>query len=361
MDHPKTPMLRIVSDFVEFQSLESEWNALGDHVKTPLLRHEWFAACAEAFCPPDQLHIIVRCSENGIDAIAPLAIRRSKGSKTIGFLGATYLGEPSGFLYKNRSSLEEIIAAIFKMNLPVNLTRLGIDSLESTMLQEYNKKWPFFYLKEGGAAPFLQIKDPWPQFEANISSRRRYDLRRARKRAEDLGKVQFEILCPKPESLDRYLEEIFLVEASGWKGRRGTALLFDRRLRHFFLIYSRGASRLGTLRLCFLRINNKPAAALLAIQQFNRFWVLKLGYDEVFSNCSPGILLVHETIHYAFQAGLEAYEFLGSDANWIQMWTDQKHPYISARIYPFSIKGQSGLARDILSAVGSRVFSKSSH
>ena len=70
---------------------------------------------------------------------------------------------------------------------------------------------------------------------------------------------------------------------------------------------------------------------------------------------------MHETIRYAFENGLEAYEFLGSDALWIQMWTDQKHPYITARIYPLSIKGQSGLARDIVSAIRKRAFSKSGH
>lgn len=351
-------MIKIINDFKEFQSLENEWNELADYSKTPLLRHEWFSSCAQAFYLPDQLCIIIKISSNGIDAIAPLGLERSHSLNKLGFLGASFIGEPSGFLYKDQTSLAEIISATIKMNLPLNLTRLRADSSEISILRKMNRKRAFFILKEGTGSPFLWINDTWGQFEQNISSRRRYDLRRARKRAEDLGEVRFEIFSSQPEELGHYLEELFHVEASGWKARQGTALLFDNRLKHFFLLYSKTASLLGTLKLCFLRINNKPAAALLAVQCFNRFWTFKLGYDEKFSKCSPGILLIHETLRYAFQTGLEAYEFLGNDAPWMQMWTKQKHRYITARIYPFSIKGQSALASDVVSAVGKRLFSK---
>jgi CelD/BcsL family acetyltransferase involved in cellulose biosynthesis len=348
-------MIEIIRDPIEIQSLANVWNELAEHFKTPLLRHEWFTACTEAFCKPGQLHVVINNSGRGVDAIAPLVLVQNHGLKRLELLGSSFLGEPSGLIYKDEESLEELINNIIKIGKPVILSRVRSESPEVLMLQRMNKKRSIIVLTNSTGSPFLPIATTWTEFEANMSSRQRYDLKRAQKRAESLGEVQFEILSPNPEILDCYLEEIVHVEAAGWKGREGTALLFDQRLKYFFYLYSNAISRLGPLRICFLRINSRAAAILLAVQHFNRFWALKVGYDETFSRCSPGVLLINETIRHAYMNGLEAYEFLGSDAPWIHMWTKQEHPYVTARIYPFSMSGQFRLGMDATSAVVKRV------
>jgi CelD/BcsL family acetyltransferase involved in cellulose biosynthesis len=349
-------MIEIIRDPIEIESLANVWDDLADHFKTPLLRSEWFDACAKAFCQPGQLRVLINKSRRGIDAIAALVLVQKRGLGRLELLGTSFLFEPSGFIYKDNEALEELMNSIIKMKKPVMLSRLRSESAEAFMLREMSKKRSLCMMSNGPEAPFLPITTGWTEFEANMSSRRSQDFRRARRQAEKLGKVQFEIVSPNPEILDHYLEEIFKVEAAGWKGRKGTAMLFDERLKHFFYLYSKAASRLGTLRLGFLRINNQPAAVLLAVECFNRFWALKVGYDEAFSRCSPGILLMHETIHHAFKNGLEAYEFLGSDAPWMHIWTNQINSYVTAHIYPFSIKGQLGLGIDVASSITSRVL-----
>jgi CelD/BcsL family acetyltransferase involved in cellulose biosynthesis len=349
-------MLEIIRDPSEIQPLAGIWNELADHLMNPLLRHEWFVACAEAFYRHDQIRIMISNSRGEIDAIAPFALTRHHGIKNFELLGTSAHSEPSGFIYKDAAALEESIKSIINMGRTVLLSRLESESPEVSMLRRVNKKGAFIVMRDSAGSPFLPIATSWTEFEASVSSRSRYDLRRARKRADKIGKVTFEIVSPGPDMLDQYLEEIYQVEASGWKGRNATAMLFDERMKHFFQLYSRAACRLGTLRLCFLRINSKPAAVMLAVELFNRYWVLKIGYDEAFSSCSPGILLVHETIRHAFDNRLEAYEFLGSDAPWIHIWTEQQHPFVTARIYPFSISGQFSLGIDSTFALSSKAL-----
>jgi len=339
--------IQIIRNPHELRTLAGPWNELAEPFKTPLLRYEWFAACAEALCGSGRLYVIVNNGKQGINGIAALGLIQDRGLQKLALLGTPYIGEPSGLLYRDEKSLLELIDELIRIKKPIILSRVRSGSLESIKLQERNRWNSFTVVRKNVGSPFLPISHTWDEFERSLSSRKRYDLRRARKRAEGLGKVQFEIILPGPDNLDHYLEEVFLVEASGWKGRTGTAIQFDKRLNHFFRLYSEAAARLGTLRLCFLRINHKPVAVLLAVQYFNRFWAIKLGYDESFSRCSPGILLMNETIRYAFDNRLEAYEFLGNDEHWIHMWTEQNHSYLTARIYPFSPSGQFSLVMDI--------------
>ena len=104
----------------------------------------------------------------------------------------------------------------------------------------------------------------------------------------------------------------------------------------FFRRYARAAAGLGTLRLCFLRhIDGRPAAAQQpAIETGERFWLLKIGYDPVFGRCSPGTLLIAETIRHAAARGLRAYEFLGAVEPWTALWTEQAHRCVALGVFP---------------------------
>lgn len=349
-------MIEIIRDPIQMDSIAIVWNELADRSKNPLLRYEWFAACAQAYCQADRLRVAINTSTGNVTAIAPLVLTQHHRLSGYEVLGASALGEPSGLICRDDESLKELVAGIIKMKRPVLLSKLRSESPEVAMLRRLNLKGSCIIFRDGQGSPYLPISTAWTEFVAGMSSRHRYDLRRAQKRAEEFGDVQFEIVRPDPDTLDPYLNEIYHVEAAGWKGREGTAILFDRQLKGFFDAYSKEASRSGALRLCFLRIAGKTAAVVLAVEYYDRFWVLKIGYDETFARCSPGMLLLHETIRHGFAQGLEAYEFLGSDAPWIHIWTKQQHSYVTARIYPLSILGQCKLGIDAAFALSGKAL-----
>ena len=85
----------------------------------------------------------------------------------------------------------------------------------------------------------------------------------------------------------------------------------------------------------------------IAVTSGDRFSLLKIGYDQAFARCSPGSLLMCETIRYAAAHGVRSYEFLGGNEPWTQMWTQHVRPCASLRAYPGSIRGMAALAGDV--------------
>jgi len=335
--------MEVLTTIDELSALADEWNALAAPFESPLLRHEWFLAAARACCPPDRLHVLVQRDGHTISGIAPLAFSGHGPAKTLGLLGSELHCEPGGFLYRNEDSLNRLFERIALLRYPTILPRVNTFSNEKDSIISRWKGLAWVPLLSTSASPWLPITSTWGDFEKSISSDRRYTLRRARKRAEDLGKVHLEIMTPREDEVAGLLDELFIVEGSGWKRRAGTSLQMNGRLRKFFHLYSAHMAREGKLRFGVMRIGGATVAAQLAVESANRYWVLKVGFDEAFARCSPGILLMHESLRYAYEKYLLAFEFLGSNEPWIRMWTERIHTYITYRLYPVNVHGIVGL------------------
>ena len=90
------------------------------------------------------------------------------------------------------------------------------------------------------------------------------------------------------------------------------------------------------------------AATQIAVVSGGGYWLLKVGYDEAFARCSPGNLLMLETLRYAAGSGLQSYEFLGSAEPWTEMWTDRLRPCVSVWAYPNNFRGAAAIASDAM-------------
>jgi len=146
--------------------------------------------------------------------------------------------------------------------------------------------------------------------------------------------------------LQLLLEESLRCEAAGWKGRTGSALLSDPNRGQFYQNYASIACEKGILRLCFMRIGGEVAATQIAVESGERFWLLKVGYNEDFARCSPGHLLMIETLRYAAQRGLQTFEFLGSAEPWTQVWTTSVRPCVSVWAYPNNVRRAAAFVWD---------------
>ena len=341
-----TTMIEIIQELSQLHSLAGEWNALADQVKSPLLRHEWFLTCAEALCGACQLSVMLLRSHGEIRAIAPLGLEHRFGEQRLVLLGTDTLCEPSGLIYSDQESLKQLIKAISDRRITLVLKKLAAESPEAHLLKSQCEGQGSFTFTHSSASPWIPITTSWDEFERSMSPSRRSSLRRAQRRAEQLGKVRFEIIAPTPESVDQSLSDVFRVEASGWKRKMGTAMTFHHGLGEFFRTYARRSACLGMLRLCFMKIDDTIVSVQLAVEHGRRFWILKIGYDESRSACSPGTLLMHESIRYAFENKLEAFEFLGKDEPWIQIWTQYHHNYETQYSYPISLQGLVGLGKE---------------
>ncbi len=338
---------RTISDRQTFKNMKQEWNTLAAQFTSPFLRHEWFEVCLDTLYPQGvSPRIVAVYSGNRLRAVAPLICVRRAGVRQLQVAGADMIHEPCGFLYDSEAALLELFHAVFEQGTSLALSRFNVKAQETEILRERWSKGRFRIDSRGASSLRVPLKSTWKEFEASMSSGRRSDLRGYRRRAERLGEVEFEVVEPEAGTLTRHLEEFYRVEASGWKRREGSAILCQPHTLRFYTDYARSAAEAGMLRLFFLRIGGKTIAARMAVEHSNRLWDLRLGFDETFRRCAPGVLLTHETLRYAVEGGLDAYEFLGRAEAWERHWPCEEEQYASMRVYPLSLEGQLSLVQD---------------
>ncbi len=337
-------MIEVIDNINALRQMEEEWCGVAQSTGNPLLQFEWFFTCAEAFSPDEKLHIVLNRSGGKINAIAPLAQVKGPGGSNLDVLGAKILCEPTGFIYTEEGGLRELIAYIVRMRRPTYFRRFDLDAKASAMLIEQSKARLHF--SKESASPWIPIDKSWAEYEKKMSSRDRYTIRRCRKRAEERGKVEIEVTSPAVQDVPRLMEEVFRVESLSWKERAGTGMKMGTNLGRFFYNYALTAASKNMLRISFMRINSHVIAFQFSVVYANRIWVLKIGFDESFAHCSPGTLLMHETIRYAFDRNLEAYELLGTDEPWLHMWAKDVRHFMSIHVYPVSAGGMINLLSD---------------
>ncbi|WKZ32623.1 MAG: GNAT family N-acetyltransferase [Thermodesulfobacteriota bacterium] len=327
------------------RAISEEWDSLAARYKSPLASHDWALSCAEAFHDLMPTRVLLVRNSGKAAAIAPLGLTGGV-LKRLEFLGSPFLSEPGALLLdENESTRSAIFKALSDTGYPALLRRLPA----SEALEAFREKYTAGCVcikSSAPPAPFAAVGKDWYGFHGGLSPKRRYDLRRAKKRAEEHGRVSANIYCPEPSGLDRELEKVFRVEAAGWKGRNGSSMLHNKRLGSFFRAYSGRACGAGILRVCTLDIGGHTAAAQLAIESGESFWVLKIGYDENWARCSPGIQLTYECMKYAFMRNLVSYEFLGTIEPWLKPFASGRREHINVSIYPRSLPGILALGKD---------------
>jgi CelD/BcsL family acetyltransferase involved in cellulose biosynthesis len=343
--------------FVELDDLDqlsAAWDRLARRSGSPIEQYIWAKACAETFGDRYSLRaLVVGPSERPV-AIAPLS-RRRRPLAPLELVGVHALREPMDFLYANRDAAMALARVLAELRMPLSLKRCPADSSGLAAVANGYRSRGLVFSRGAGGCPYLPLDERHATPEVGLSARRRSDLRRARRRATRLGRVTCEVLSPAPTEVGPLLEEAFRVEAAGWKGRAGTALLHDPMRQAFFRRYAAAAASKGILLLCFLRIGGRAAAMQIAVQTGGRFWLLKVGYDEEFASCSPGSVLLEETIRDAAAGGLRSYEFLGHAEAWTRPWTSRVRPCVHLEAYPLEARGVGGLATHAAALGGRRL------
>jgi CelD/BcsL family acetyltransferase involved in cellulose biosynthesis len=335
----------------DLPQLADPWDRLARKSGSPIDHYMWTRACADALGDRYSLRVVALGPPGQPVAIAPLAMRRRRLAP-LELLGVRELREPMDFLYADASAAIALAGVLASLRAPLSLKRFPADSLTLAALEDAYRRRGLVLRREAGGCPYIRLSERHAEPERQLSSRRRSDLRRAQRRAESLGEVAHEIFTPSPTELGPLLEEAFRVEAAGWKGEAGTALSRDPVRSAIYSRYAAAACAQGILRLCFLRIDGHAAAMQIAVETGDRFWLLKVGYDEQFARCSPGSLLLAETIRRAAVRGLRSYEFLGHADSWTRAWTGDERHCVHLEAYPFEARSVGALASDAAAAGG---------
>jgi hypothetical protein len=123
-----------------------------------------------------------------------------------------------------------------------------------------------------------------------LGSKKLKELRRQRHRLAEHGAVNFDI-ARSPDQVAPALEAFLALEASGWKGARGTALKQNDGDADFIRRAVPALAASGQCEVVTLRVGDTPMAAAIVLRHRDRAFYFKIGVDERFARYSPGVQL----------------------------------------------------------------------
>lgn len=334
------------------QTVIEKWDAIA-HVYgygdiSIFLGYDWFQIWWFAFGEKKELFVVILKKDEEIKAIFPCCLQSFSGDGKKNRHIASLTNDHTchyDFIIDSeyrKEALSAFLQVIDHGKLPISLeytpTFSENFSLFATQLQmaqipfhHYNYSW----------SPWLKVSGSWEQFYSELSNDFTKDLRRRRKRAEEKGNLNFEIIRYS-EQIDKILDTLFDIECKSWKGKEGTAIKCQKEVEYFYRQLACRAMHKKQLLLFILMLDEIPIAADFSLYSGQSVFSLKAGYDEAFKSFSPGSLLQLEVFKYLFNLqAVTHYNFLGICEPWKMKWSHNTSDYGWFKIYPKSLMGWS--------------------
>lgn len=181
--------------------------------------------------------------------------------------------------------------------------------------------------------------EPGAYLEDALSTKRRKELRRQRRRLEECGAVTTEFQRDDSD-LQNWIASFLALEAAGWKGEQGSATADDPAKAAIFTQALLGAAACDKLERRTLRLGGVPIAMLASFRTPPGAFSYKTAFDEDYARFSPGVLLQLDNLDSLLDPAID----------WVDSCASEGHPMIDRmwrerrRIARYSI-GIGGTAR----------------
>jgi CelD/BcsL family acetyltransferase involved in cellulose biosynthesis len=319
-------------------SLRPEWDALlaRGPVDLPFLRHAVLEAWLDSFAPAraELLVLAARGADGSPAGFAPLLLQRRGGLVWLVSPANEHSCRVEWVLGQDASGA---VAALWRhlrdrLRWDVLLLRdLPRDGPTSTLLEPLARgdahpcgRW------ESQRSPYLPLGPGAGQ--GRSTARFLANLRRRHRRLAELGPVAV-LREDGRGDVERTFREFLALEASGWKGREGSALALDERRAGFYRRWVEEAAERGALALRALTLGGRPVAMHLGLVHRGTYFLPKTAYDEALSAVSPGQLLHGEVLAECWARGLAELDFLGPDMAWKRDWGPEQRPHDWLYVY----------------------------
>lgn len=132
-----------------------------------------------------------------------------------------------------------------------------------------------------------------------MTAKKRKELARQMRRLGEMGALTIEHVTAA-DALPGALADFFALEASGWKGRRGTALALRPDERAFAIAAVAEAGKRGEAAIHAIRLDGKAVAMLVSFRSGDTAVTWKIAYDEALGRYSPGVHIMLAASEWLF-------------------------------------------------------------
>ena len=316
------------------EAVRDEWDRLADRTgAAPFLRPGWIEAWWRAF-GAGRLEVLREEGEGRVRALLPVRHRHGAVSSPTNWHSFGF-----GLLCEDRAAGMALLDELFaRRPAQVSLWFLGALGPGLEELTRAAETAGYRCLQRTlERSPFVTVDGDWEGYERGLGRNVRSDLWRCRRRLEELGRVALDV-----EYDTAHLDEALAVESLGWKRTAGTAIVCAPQTARFYTEVARWAEASGRLRLIFLRVDGRPVAFHLALEDDRTYFPLKGGFDPAFRAQSPGRLLIHATLERAFAIGLRRYEFMGTSDAYKLRWATEAYDQVLFQAFAPGPVGRAG-------------------
>jgi len=302
MHAPLSPAFR--SEWCSVAALDpiaAEWRALAARALEPNVFYEpAFALAAAPVFGADAGAVLVRTAGGRLAGLFPARIDRWRGGFTSTLVGWTHPYAPLGTPLIDRDEPESVIAAWLdhlgrdpampaQLLLPLVPEQGAFAAALDRVLARQGRRAAAFGRHE--RALLAPGAERTKYLERAVSGRKRKKLRRLRRRLEDIAPVTVATATGAAD-VGVALKDFVVVEASGWKGRAGTAIVNNPAIRDFVQKAVAGLAAEGRARIERLLLNDTTIAAAVTLASGDTAWCWKIAYNEGLARSSPGVQLV---------------------------------------------------------------------
>jgi CelD/BcsL family acetyltransferase involved in cellulose biosynthesis len=282
----------------ELTPLLREWEDLAASAVEPNPAYEpWMLVPAlEAFAAETELHIIAVRHGGTLAGLFPLKReRRYRGLPLRVLASWTHPHFMLGVPLVSAHRAGEVLKALFSWARDAaSVIELAYVAIEGPFHQELvdvlNEEQRGSLALDAYTRPILRrASDAETYLKTCVPGDVRRELRRREKRLAEAGKLEHRVLRRR-EELPRWIEEFLALEASGWKGRRGSALACREENRRFAEQLFTGAFERGALLMAGLDLDGRPIARYSGLIAGEGAITFKTAFDESLRKFGPGTL-----------------------------------------------------------------------
>jgi CelD/BcsL family acetyltransferase involved in cellulose biosynthesis len=270
--------------------------------------------------------------ESGDRALLPLGVIRKAGLKGLVWLGRM-VSDYQGPLIAGDFSGEAILAAVRKEARSSHCSFIDLENMPerfantapSPMLGCGARR--LHYAAHGLALP----ADPEVYFKERLSSKERYNLRRAEKKLSELGELSFVVAKSEADRV-RFTEAMIEEKRARYRATGATDNFNDEAYGRF---YREGARRAGLdVDVSALLLNGEPIAAHWGLrdEKAKAMYFLMPSFDAAYDRYSPGVIFLMRFIQRCVDSGLKRLDFTVGDEIYKDKWcSDETGLYFFVR------------------------------
>ncbi len=321
-----------IRDELSFADLATGWDELAARaeLRLPFDLHCWYTAVWESFFRGrDQLAICTVYRDEELVAVFPL-VRRGRRLYALANIHSCVFRP----LVADADAADALLAAVMaEDSTGFGLIGLSVEGDWPAKLEAAARAASRnAVVEESYDSPYIDTVGEFADWREANKKRWKAPLEKKRRKMDRDHQAEFAIVVA-PRDLEAELEDGLKVEASGWKGENGTAILSDPSTAAFYRAVARAFAARDEFRLSRIALDGETIAFDFGIVHDGRLHSLKVGYDESFRSLSPALVMRLSMIERCFELGLKTHELLGDDAPWKAQFSSGNRRHVSFFAY----------------------------